>query len=177
MAFLRSTHWTLQKLRFRYYSQVVSSTHTDKASLKYRTSQLTISNWPAILLTVVSTLSTLRHPAYTTISDLAAANDGLAILNLSKLNVEKWSSEWDNSEGQSQEDGACLRSDGAMVSSFLLVTPTASNHLFRKNAFGYALTYVRLLPVSCPEAQSAVISVIADALHLLTAFDFDPLFK
>ena len=31
--------------------------------------------------------------------------------------------------------------------------------------------------MSAPEAQSAAISVIADALRLPTVFDFDPLFK
>ena len=31
--------------------------------------------------------------------------------------------------------------------------------------------------MSSPEAQSAAISVIADALRLPTVFDFDPLFK
>ena len=40
----------------------------------------------------------MRLPVYTTILDLAAANDELDILNLSRSDVEKWLSEWDISD-------------------------------------------------------------------------------
>ncbi|KAK2466003.1 hypothetical protein APHAL10511_001644 [Amanita phalloides] len=136
--------------------RVISSAPADKASIKYSI----LSN----LFNAMPRTSSLRLPVYTTILDLATANKELEILNLSRADVEKWLTEWDISDA-----------DKAAFAKRIADALTQCGQ--PESAYGYSLTYVRLLPTSSPEAPTAAGSVIADGLRLPAIFDFDPLFK
>ncbi|ETW83622.1 hypothetical protein HETIRDRAFT_116256 [Heterobasidion irregulare TC 32-1] len=134
---------------------VVTSSPAE-SSIKYRI----LSN----LFNALPRSSSLRLPVYTSIIELASANDELEVLQLSQADTEKWLQEWDIS---SSEKSAFLK---ALVDAF-----TTAGQL--DVSYKYKLAYVRSLESSSPDAQHAAIDLIATALSYPTLFDFDTLFK
>ncbi|KDQ64446.1 hypothetical protein JAAARDRAFT_28075 [Jaapia argillacea MUCL 33604] len=108
--------------------------------------------------------SPLRLPVYNTLLEIAVSHDELDVLHISRSDVEKWTSEWDITP---EEKSKFLKSIAdAFAKAGQLET-----------AYEYSLSYVRSLPSSSPDAQSAAVEAISTALRLPTIFDFDPLFK
>ncbi|KAF7355712.1 Eukaryotic translation initiation factor 3 subunit M [Mycena sanguinolenta] len=108
--------------------------------------------------------SPLRFTVYTSLLDLATANEDLAALQLSRVDVNKWLREWDIS---SEEKSKFLKTivDAYEKSGDLAI------------AYEYSLEYVRSLPPGGPATEAAAVETIATALRLPFVFDFDPLFK
>ncbi|TEB30049.1 hypothetical protein FA13DRAFT_1764563 [Coprinellus micaceus] len=134
----------------------ISSTPADRSPIAYRV----LSN----LFNSLPRSSPLRSVVYTTILNLAVANDDLETLQLSQSEVSKWLSEWDISD---DEKAAFLK---ALVDAFAKAGEPAQS-------YAYSLLYVQRLPASSDTAKSAAAQLIADALRLPSTFDFDALFK
>ncbi|KAJ7129261.1 PCI domain-containing protein [Mycena epipterygia] len=136
--------------------QTISSASSEHTSIKYRL----LSN----LFNAIPRKSPLRLSVYTTLLDLAAANEEVDALQLARVDVEKWLREWDISP---EEKSTFLKTIAeAYEKSGQLAT-----------AYEYSLAYVRSLPVGSPTTETAAVETIATALRLPFIFDFDPLFK
>ncbi|KAL1741002.1 hypothetical protein HDZ31DRAFT_46364 [Schizophyllum fasciatum] len=109
--------------------------------------------------------SPLRLNVYNALLATAAAQGDLPVLQLSRVNVEKWVSEWDvTPENKSQ----FLKS---IVDAFVQADSLTA-------AYDFAPLYVRSVQVSSTaEAREAAVQAITLALRLPSVFDFDPLFK
>ncbi|OCH95934.1 PCI-domain-containing protein [Obba rivulosa] len=105
--------------------------------------------------------SSLRLPVYKALLELAAANDDLDRLGLSRAEVEKWLQEWDVSP---EEKSELLK---AIADAYAKCGESTTS-------FKYTLAYVRSLQ---PPSQDAAVDAIVTALRLPTFFDFDPLFR
>ncbi|KAJ6515439.1 PCI domain-containing protein [Mycena sanguinolenta] len=136
--------------------QTISSASAEQISMKYRL----LSN----LFNALPRKSPLRLAVYTSLLDLATANEDLAALQLSRVDVNKWLREWDIS---SEEKSKFLKTivDAYEKSGDLAI------------AYEYSLEYVRSLPPGGPATETAALETIATALRLPFIFDFDPLFK
>ncbi|PCH40893.1 PCI-domain-containing protein [Wolfiporia cocos MD-104 SS10] len=108
--------------------------------------------------------SSLRLLVYKTLLELASAHDELELLGLSRVDVEKWLSEWDVSQ---EEKSAFLQSIASAYTT--CGQPEA--------AYECSLSYIRSLSPSSPSAQAAAVDIIAAALRLPTLFDFDAVFR
>ncbi|EJF62277.1 PCI-domain-containing protein [Dichomitus squalens LYAD-421 SS1] len=132
------------------------SASPDHTPVKYRI----LSN----LFNALPRRSGLRLPIYQTLLELASVNDDIDVLGLSQTEVDKWLSEWEVTPEEK--------------SSFIKLIVDAYKRSEQPVAsYQYQLSYVRSLPPSSPEAQSAAIDAIASALRLPNNFDFDPLFR
>ncbi|KAM5534416.1 hypothetical protein V8D89_011883 [Ganoderma adspersum] len=132
------------------------SASSDQTSARYRV----LSN----LFNAIPRQSGLRLPVYQTLLALASANDDLDALGLSQSEVEKWLSEW---EVTPEEKSGFVK---LIVDAY----KKSRQHVI---SYQYQLAYVRSLPPTSPEAQSAAIDAIAAALRLPAYFDFDSLFR
>ncbi|KZT05631.1 PCI-domain-containing protein [Laetiporus sulphureus 93-53] len=128
----------------------------DQSIIKYRI----LSNF----FNALPRRSNLRLLVYKTLLELASTHDELELLGLSRGDVEKWASEWDISV---EEKSEFLQS---VASAY---TKSGQPEI----AFGYTLSYVRSLPSSSPNAQTAAVDAIVDALRLPLYFDFDAFFR
>ncbi|EMD40431.1 hypothetical protein CERSUDRAFT_111031 [Gelatoporia subvermispora B] len=114
------------------------------------------------LFNAIPRRSNLRLPVYKTLLELAAANDDLERLGLSRTEVEKWLEEWEiSTEGKSE----FLK---AIADAYAQCGDSSTS-------FEYSLAHVRSLPSST--SHEAAVEAIATALRLPTFFDFDPLFR
>ncbi|KAF8214029.1 hypothetical protein K438DRAFT_1927230 [Mycena galopus ATCC 62051] len=136
--------------------QTISSASSEQTSIKYRL----LSN----LFNALPRKSPLRLAVYTTLLDLATANEELAALQLARVDVDKWLREWDIS---SEEKSKFLKT---IVNAYEKAGDLAT-------AYEYSLAYVRSLPPGGPTTETAAVETIATALRLPFVFDFDPLFK
>ncbi|KAJ7368777.1 hypothetical protein DFH08DRAFT_762833 [Mycena albidolilacea] len=136
--------------------KTISSASSEQTSIKYRL----LSN----LFNALPRKSPLRLTVYTTLLDLATANEELAALQLARVDVEKWLREWDVS---SEEKSKFLKT---IVDAYEKTGDLAT-------AYEYSLAYVRSLPAGGPATEAAAVETIATALRLPFVFDFDPLFK
>ncbi|KAF7302070.1 Eukaryotic translation initiation factor 3 subunit M [Mycena indigotica] len=129
---------------------------SEQGLLKYRL----LSN----LFNALPRKSPLRLTVYSTLLELAIANEELDALQLTRTDVEKWLREWDV--------------PGEQKSVFLKTLADAYEKLGQKpKAYEYSIAYVRSLTPGSPTAESAAVELIATALRLPFVFDFDPLFK
>jgi len=131
---------------------IVSS--SEAAHLKYRI----LSN----LFNVIPRRSSLRLPVYKNLLGLAASNDDLDRLGLTRAEVEKWLQEWEIS---AEEKSELLK---AIADAYARCGESATS-------FEYTLAYIRSLPTS--SSHDAAVNAIVTALRLPTFFDFDPLFR
>ncbi|KAJ7068720.1 PCI domain-containing protein [Mycena amicta] len=129
---------------------------SEQTLLKYRL----LSN----LFNVLPRKSPLRLTVYTTLLDLAIANEELDALQLTRTAVEKWLQEWDIS---AEQKSAFIKTLADAYEKFGQL-PTA---------YEYSLAYVRSLTPGSSATDSAAVELIATALRLPFVFDFDPLFK
>ncbi|KAJ2917498.1 hypothetical protein MD484_g2913, partial [Candolleomyces efflorescens] len=136
--------------------QTVSSTSADRSTIAYRV----LSN----LFNSLPRSSPLRKLVYSTLLQLATANDDLDGLQISKPEVTKWLSEWDISD---DEKAAFLKS---LVDAFAKTGQPVQS-------YQYSLVYIQKLPANSDAAKSAAVQLISDALRLTDTFDFDSLFK
>ncbi|KAF5321762.1 hypothetical protein D9619_000587 [Psilocybe cf. subviscida] len=136
--------------------KVISTSTSDRLSVKYRI----VSN----LFNSIPRTSPLRLTVYQTLLQIATSKDNLAVLGLTKSDVEKWLSEWDIS---AEEKSAFLKS--------IVDAHNAAEQPI--TALEYQLLYVQSLPSTSEAAKAAAVDVIATALRLPTIFDFDSLFK
>ena len=136
------------------------------------------------LFNAIPRRSGLRLPVYQTLLALASANDDLDVLGLSQSEVEKWLSEWEITP--EEKSGfvklivdAYKKSEQQYVHILTLETffCCGVNIFLSVVSYQYQLAYVRSLPPTSPEAQSAAIDAIAAALRLPAYFDFDSLFR
>ena len=125
--------------------------------------------------------SPLRLAVYNTLLALATSNDDLDILKLSRVDVEKWLSEWNVSQ---DEKSTFLKSivDAYAKAGELLVSDSIHHETFcqfccRTTSYEYSLVYIRTVPSTSSASREAAISAIVTALRLPNIFDFDPLFK
>ncbi|TBU32985.1 PCI-domain-containing protein [Dichomitus squalens] len=132
------------------------SASPDHTPVKYRI----LSN----LFNALPRRSGLRLPIYQTLLELASVNDDIDVLGLSQSEVDKWLSEW---EITPEEKSSFVK---LIVGAYKKAEQPAAS-------YQYQLSYVRSLPPSSPEAQSAAIDAVASALRLHNNFDFDPLFR
>ncbi|KAF9534129.1 hypothetical protein CPB83DRAFT_843726 [Crepidotus variabilis] len=108
--------------------------------------------------------SALRSSVYKTLLDLTASAGNLEALQLSKVEVERWLSDWDISN---EEKSTFIKSIADAYKKTEQPDPS----------YEYFLLYVKSLPSSSEEVQKAAVDAIATALRLSDIFDFDPLFK
>ncbi|KAH7923661.1 hypothetical protein BV22DRAFT_1113278 [Leucogyrophana mollusca] len=136
--------------------EIISASPSEHSEVKYRI----LTN----LCNATPRSSPLRLPIYTTLLQIASANDELDVLPLSRSDVERWLKEW---EVSSEAKSEFLKN---IIDALAKAGQTGA-------AYEYTLSYVPSLPPSSPTSQSAAIDAIAMALRLPTVFDFDPLFK
>ncbi|CAA7260135.1 unnamed protein product [Cyclocybe aegerita] len=142
----------------RYISAVlhIISSSTDRVAARYRI----LSN----LFNTIPRSSPLRLSVYQAILQLATTTSDVEVLELKKIDVERWLSEWDI---PAEEKSAFLKS---IVDAYAQADqPTTS--------YDYSLSYVQSLPASSAAREPATLELIATALRLPTVFNFDPLFK
>ncbi|PIL37471.1 hypothetical protein GSI_01165 [Ganoderma sinense ZZ0214-1] len=132
------------------------SASSDQTSARYRI----LSN----LFNAIPRRSGLRLPVYRTLLTLASANDDLDALGLSQSEIEKWLSEW---EVTPEEKSGFIN---------LIVDAYKKSQKYVVS-YQYQLAYIRSVPPTSPEAQTAAIDAIATALRLPNYFDFDSLFR
>ncbi|KAI0265916.1 hypothetical protein BC834DRAFT_924157 [Gloeopeniophorella convolvens] len=108
--------------------------------------------------------SALRLPVYTTLVELASANDELHVLHVSRADVEKWLGEW----------AVPADTKAAFLQTLADVFDKASQP---ETAHYYRLTHVRALGGAAPAAQPAALAAISAALSDPAVLDFDALFK
>jgi translation initiation factor 3 subunit M len=141
----------------KFITAVVSSTATtDQLLIKYR-----------ILSNLYNTLprqSPLRLNAYQALLNLASSNDELEVLQIEKSDIGRWIDEWDIT---SEEKRAFLKS----------LSDAYEKAGEQEIAYSYQLSYLRSLPPSSPDVQTAALEVIASALRLPAIFNFESLLK
>ncbi|KIJ13258.1 hypothetical protein PAXINDRAFT_136201 [Paxillus involutus ATCC 200175] len=135
---------------------VISASPSDNSSVKYRI----LSN----LFNTTPRSSALRPPIYTTLLQVAAANNELELLALSKSDVERWLKEWEVSD---EEKSQFLKT----------IVDTLTQAGQPESAYDYRVLHTLSLPPSSPESQSAAVDTIAAALRLPAVFDFDALYN
>ncbi|KAF9809857.1 hypothetical protein IEO21_07218 [Rhodonia placenta] len=132
------------------------STSSNHTPIKYRI----LTN----LFNALPRRSSLRLHVYKTLLEIASEHDELALLSLSRQEVEKWLSEWD----VAPED----------KSDFIQLIASGYTKCGQpETSYEYTISYVRSLSPSSPTAQAAAIDAIAAALRLPLLFDFDTLFR
>ncbi|KZT42985.1 PCI-domain-containing protein [Sistotremastrum suecicum HHB10207 ss-3] len=116
------------------------------------------------LFNAIPRQSHLRLQVAKAILQATSSGEGLAVLQLSNLNVEQWISEWDTTPEEK--------------SQFLKLLSDAYLQLEKRDeAYGLSLRHLQILPSSSPNAQSAAIATVSSALQNPATFNFDPLFK
>ncbi|KAJ3899321.1 PCI domain-containing protein [Lentinula edodes] len=144
------------KQYFNALLEVISSAPLEQTSTKYRI----LSN----LFNALPKNSPLRWSAYNTVLQIAAANDSISALDLSRSDVEKWMNEWDI---PLEDKSAFLKN---VVDAY-----AQSNQLIK--SYDYSLLYLRSLPPMSEAARDTSTKVIASALQIPSIFDFGALFK
>ncbi|GLB34138.1 putative component of the eukaryotic translation initiation factor 3 (eIF-3) complex [Lyophyllum shimeji] len=118
----------------------------------------------ANLFNAMERTSSLRPVVYTALVQMASSNGDLDVLQITRVNVEKWLSEWNISDLDK--------------ATFLKTISGAYETMSQpEKAYEYERLYVRALPSTSQDAQDGAVNLIASALRLPTVFDFDPLFK
>ncbi|KAG5340416.1 hypothetical protein C0989_001656 [Termitomyces sp. Mn162] len=108
--------------------------------------------------------SSIRPLVYSSLVQISSANGDLDVLQITRINVEKWLSEWTVPPTEK--------------ASFLKTISGAYEAESQPEiSYEYERLYVQTLPATSPGAQESAIDLIATALRLPNVFDFDPLFK
>ncbi|TFK25947.1 PCI domain-containing protein [Coprinopsis marcescibilis] len=136
--------------------QTIASPSSDRLSTKFRI----LSN----LFNLLPRSSPFRSLVYSTILEIAVANDDLNALQLTRSEVEQWISEWAISD---EEKATFLKT---VAAAYATTGQTATS-------YEYSLLYIKTLPSGSNAARTAAIEAISTALRLPDLFDFDPLFK
>ncbi|KAJ7591436.1 PCI domain-containing protein [Mycena floridula] len=134
----------------------IASAPSEHASIKYRI----LSN----LFNAIPMNSPLRLAVYRTLLDVATAQNGLDVLQLSRAGVEKWLQEWDISSEEKSD-------------FFKAIVNAYAKSGDRETSYEYLLSYLRSLPPKSEAAQKAAVDAIASSIRLPSAFNFDSLFK
>ena len=176
----------------------ISSAPSEMPTTKYRMYGFIVLDhrWP-ILLSMLSLSnlfnalprqSPLRLQVFNVLLPLAASNNDLEVLKITRSSVDRWLSEWDISQ---EEKTAFLKniadafnqagnayvliitfSVPLTTEGFVIPWPTC-----RETSYSYLLSRVESLPETSPDAKTAALDTIVATLRLPTVFDLNHLLK